>query len=126
MPDPDEAGRDQQGADKGAAHLDELRAEQEAAAVHAIGNHSADEREEEDREAAEDLVESEQEFGVGEGIDQPALRDDLHERPDTGRAGADPHEAEVAILKRFEDPAEHGDGAAAKPRIVSVPGRGFC
>ena len=39
--------------------------------------------------------------------DQPALRRDLHPRADAGRAGAHPHQAEVAVLKCFEDPADH-------------------
>ena len=61
----------------------------------------------------EHLVERQQERGVGERVDQPALRDDLHPGADAGRARADPHQAEVAILKSFEDPAKHSDRAAA-------------
>jgi hypothetical protein len=35
------------------------------------------------------------------------LRDDLHPGADAGGAGANPHQAEIAILKRFKDPANH-------------------
>jgi hypothetical protein len=42
---------------------------------------------------------------VAEAINQPALGHDLHPRADAGRARADPHQAEIAILKCFEDPA---------------------
>jgi hypothetical protein len=39
-------------------------------------------------------------------VNEPALRDDLHPSADTGRAGTDPHEAKIAILKCLEDPAD--------------------
>ena len=38
---------------------------------------------------------------------QPRLRDLLHPGADARRTSANPHEAEVAILKRLEDPSEH-------------------
>ena len=45
---------------------------------------------------------------------------DLHPRADAGGAGADPHQAEIAVLKCFEDPADHGwrlfGNSAACPR----------
>jgi hypothetical protein len=44
---------------------------------------------------------------VAQLVNQPGLRDDLHPRADGGHAGADPHEAEVAVLKRLENPSKH-------------------
>src|ERR1700739_4852787 len=42
-----------------------------------------------------------------EPVDQPALRDNLHPGADAGCAGAKPHQAKIAILKCFEDSADH-------------------
>ena len=58
-------------------------------------------------QAAEKGVQPEQEGGIGELEDEPALREDLHPGADTGGTGAYPHQAEIAILKCFEDPADH-------------------
>ena len=41
-----------------------------------------------------------------EAVDQPALGHDLHPGADAGSAGADPHQAEVAILEGFENSAQ--------------------
>src|SRR5947209_3656793 len=49
--------------------------------------------------------------------DQPALRHDLHPRADAGGARPHPHQAEVAVLKCFEDPAEHGWRPGSKSRM---------
>ena len=43
---------------------------------------------------------------MAQAIDEPALGDDLHPGADTGGAGADPHQAEIAILKCFENSAQ--------------------
>ena len=43
---------------------------------------------------------------MAQPVNQPALGDDLHPGADTGGAGADPHETEVAIGKRLEGPAK--------------------
>jgi hypothetical protein len=45
--------------------------------------------------------------------DQPALGEHLHPGADGGCARADPHEAEVAVLKCFENALQHGGQAAA-------------
>ena len=44
---------------------------------------------------------------MAEIVDQPRLRHDLHPAADAGSAGADPHEAEIAVLESFEDAVEH-------------------
>jgi hypothetical protein len=44
---------------------------------------------------------------MAEPVDQPALRHDLHPRADAGRAGAKPHQAEIAISKCLKDAADH-------------------
>jgi hypothetical protein len=50
------------------------------------------------------LIQRQQERGVAEPVDQPALGYDLHPGADAGGAGANPHQAEIAILKCFKDP----------------------
>ncbi len=94
----------------GREHLDILRAEQHAAALHAVRHHAAEQGEEEDRDAAEKLVEPQQEFGmVGKAPDQPTLRDNLHPRADGGGAGTDPHQTEIAVMEGLEDFANYGE-----------------
>ena len=87
----------------GAGHLHLLRAEQYPPPLDAVGHHAADQGKQEDGNAAQELIERQQKCGVAEAVDQPALRHDLHPRADAGRAGADPHQPEIAILKCFED-----------------------
>jgi hypothetical protein len=83
-----------------------LGAEENLAPLGAVGDHAANQGEQEDGNAAEKLVEGEQERGMAEAIDQPALGHDLHPGADAGHAGAEPHQAEIAIMKCFEDPAK--------------------
>ena len=53
---------------------------------------------------------------MAQPIDEPALRNDLHPRPNAGRARSDPHEAEVGIVKCLED--------SPKGRRLDLLGRG--
>src|SRR5438034_9132428 len=43
---------------------------------------------------------------MAQTVNEPSLRDDLHPGADTGGTGADPHQAEIAILKCFEYSAQ--------------------
>jgi hypothetical protein len=43
---------------------------------------------------------------MAQAVDEPALRHDLHPGADTRSTGAKPHQAEVAILKCFENSAK--------------------
>ena len=128
LPDADEMEGDEGGEQEGGAHLHALRDEQHLAALDAVGHHAADQGEQKDRDAAEEGIEAEQEGRVGELQNEPALGGNLHPGADAGGAGAYPHQAEVAILKSFEDPANHDwvlFGKANMPEgmnwIVAVP-----
>ena len=100
-------------------HLHILRAEQHIAAVEAVRQRAADQREQKDGDVAEKCVEPQQEcVMMAEVIDQPRLRHDLHPASDAGRAGANPHQAEIAVLECFEDPADHGERAAARRKWI--------
>ena len=81
--------------------------EQHLAALDAVGNHAADQGKQKNGDTAEEGIEAEQEGRVGKLEDEPALGGNLHPRANAGGAGAYPHQAEVAILKSFEDPANH-------------------
>jgi hypothetical protein len=59
-----------------------------------------------DGNAAEKLIERQQKRGVAEPIDEPALRNDLHPGANAGGAGANPHQAEITIMKCLEYPAK--------------------
>ena len=98
-----QTGGHQECQHRGARHLNVLRCQQHLAPLDSVGHHSADQGEEKNRNAAEKLIECQQECGVAKAIDQPALCDDLHPRADAGRTGSDPHQPEIAILKCFED-----------------------
>ena len=50
-----------------------------------------------------------------QAVNEPALRDDLHPCPDAGECRRNPHQAKVAILKSFKDPADHA-GVTMYPR----------
>jgi hypothetical protein len=60
-------------------------------------------KEQEDGNAAEKLVGREQAGGVAQAVNQPTLGYDLHPGADAGGAGAEPHQAEIAILESLED-----------------------
>ena len=107
VPDVHLASCHQDGEQSGGSHLHILGGEQNLPALHPIGHHATDQREQEDGNAAEKLIQRQQERGVAEPVDQPALRHDLHPGANAGGAGAKPHQAEIAILKCFKDPANH-------------------
>src|SRR5262249_48293568 len=91
------------------SHLHILRSEKDLASFDAIGDDATDQRKQEDRDAAEKLVQRQQESRVTEAVNQPALRHNLHPGTNAGSAGANPHQAEIAILKCLEDPADQSN-----------------
>ena len=95
-------------------HLDHLRNHQQFAAIHAVRDDAADQREQKDRNVAEKCVEPEQERRIRDFENEPVLRDLLHPRADARRAGAKPQQPEVAVLKCFESAAEQADGLLRK------------
>jgi len=44
-------------------------------------------------------IQAKVEWVFGEIVNQPALRELLHERADGGSASADPHQPEIAVLE---------------------------
>ncbi len=97
---------DQNRKDRRACHLHVLGGEQDLASLNPVGHHPADQREQENGDAAEKLVERQQERGMAQAIDEPALRHNLHPGADAGGAGAEPHQTEITIVKCFEDSVE--------------------
>ena len=89
-----------------ARHLHVLGNQENLPSLGAVGHHAADQREEEDGNAAEELIQRKQEGRMAQTIDEPALRHDLHPGADAGRAGTDPHQAEIPIMKCFKYPAK--------------------
>jgi len=74
-------------------HLHALRRDQRPAAIVAVREHAADEREQDDRQLLQKRVEAEEERRVGQRQHQPVLRDDLHPGADARGAGAEPLDA---------------------------------
>ena len=65
VPDVYQAGRHQNSEQPGASHLHILGAEQNLSALHAIGHHAADQREQKDGNATEKLIQRQQETRSG-------------------------------------------------------------
>ena len=74
----------------------------------AIGDDPADQREEQDRQLPEEIVEPEEERRLGQIEDQPGLRDLLHPVADRRGEGAEPQDAEVAVVKGGEGATDDG------------------
>jgi hypothetical protein len=62
-----------------------------------VRDHAAEDREQQDRQLPQEVVQPEEERGLRQVEDQPALRDLLHPGADGRRKGAGPDDAEVAI-----------------------------
>jgi hypothetical protein len=90
----------------GGRHLDVLRGEQDTPSFHAVGDYAADKRKQKNRDATQKLVQRKQKRRMTEPIHKPALRDNLHPRSDARSTRANPHEAEVTVLKCFENTPE--------------------
>jgi hypothetical protein len=110
VPDSNRIEVDERGQRKCRRHLDVLRRQQQLPSIAAIGNDPADHREEEDRQLAEERIESEKEGGRGTGDrqDEPVLRHLLHPGPDGGGESAEPENAEIAVGERRSDAAKRG------------------
>ena len=93
-----------------ACHLHKLGAEQNVAAIFTIGDHSTKQGEEKNRYLAAESIESQIDSGIGEAVDEPRLRHQLHPGADAGSAGSHPHETEVTVLKCPKDALEQALG----------------
>jgi len=63
----------------------------------AVGQHAADEREQDDGKLLQEGIEAEEKWRVRQRQNQSVLRDDLHPRADARGACAKPLHAEVAV-----------------------------
>ena len=99
-------------------HLDVLRSEQQLPAIVPIGDDAADEREEQDRQLAEEVVEPQVERGLRQLEDEPALRHLLHPRADGGGEGAEPEHPEIAIGECREGPVQKGGAKGRRRRWI--------
>ena len=105
------AAEDQRGQHEGAGGLDELRADQQPAPIVAIGDDAADQRQQQDRQLADEGVEAEPERRAADRQHQPVLRDLLHPRARRRQHVAAPEQAEVAGGERR---GESGEAAARR------------
>ena len=97
VPDLDDVQIHQHGERGRGRHLDVLRREQRLAPVVAIGEHAADEREEDDRELLQERVEAQVKRRSGQRQHEPVLRDDLHPGADRRAARPNPLDPEIPI-----------------------------
>ena len=93
-------------SDERRRHLHVLRCEQQPPAVVAIGDDAAEQREQQDGQLAEEVVEAEVEGRLGQVEDEPALRHLLHPGADRRGERAEPEDPEVPVDKRRERAAE--------------------
>src|SRR5690606_22614176 len=87
-------------------HLDDLRGDEQLAAVHAVGGDAAEQGEQQDRRIVEKNGQTEQEGIVGQLIDEPALGDLLNERAGGRGKRPRPHQPEIAVVESLEGAAE--------------------
>ena len=83
---------------------------------------AADEREQQDRQLPEEIVEPKEERGLGEVEDEPALRDLLHPRADGRRERAEPEHAEIPVGEGGERALQEGlreQGTASRSRSAA-------
>ena len=104
------AAEHERGEHEGAGRLHELRADEQPAPVVPIRDHAADQRQQQDRQLADEGVEAEPERRSADRQDQPVLRDLLHPRPRRGQHVAAPEQPEVAGGER------RGEAREAAPR----------
>ncbi len=104
------AAEHERGEHEGAGRLHELRADEQPAPVVPIRDHAADQRQQQDRQLADEGVEAEPERRSADRQDQPVLRDLLHPRPRRGQHVAAPEQPEVAGGER------RGEAGEAAPR----------
>ena len=95
-------------------HLDELRADEQPLPIVAVGDDAAEEREEEDRQLSQEVVEPEIERRLGEVEHEPALRDFLHPGADGRGEGAEPQHPEIAVRERGEGALEDGRAQSSR------------
>ena len=81
-----------------------------SSAVEAVGEDSAEKREEHDGKLAEEKIEAEVEGIFGQVVDEPALRELLDEGADGGDTGAQPHDPEISVAEGSKYPGEKGRG----------------
>jgi hypothetical protein len=127
VPDLDDVEVHQHRQRRRGAHLDVLRGQERAAAIVAIGEDAADQREEDDRQLLEEGVQPEEERTIGVGRQrhhQPVLRDDLHPGADARRAGANPLDAKIAIGEGGERAPHRSCANRGGRRQRGVAGRG--
>ena len=118
VPDPHDVPVDQAGQGEGGGHLDPLRHQQQPAPVAAVGHDAADQREQHDRQLAEEGVEPQEERRFGERQNEPGLGDALHPGADAGGEGAEPQDAEIPVGERGRQAPEGPAGRGRRDRRV--------
>ena len=112
-------GEHEQREREGGGHLHVLRSEQQLPAIVPIGDDAADEREEQDRQLAEEVVEPEVEASdLRELEDEPALRDLLHPGADRRGERPEPEHREIAVGERGERALQESRAKGGRRRRV--------
>ena len=121
MPDPDVVRPDERRQDEREGPLRDLRAHHDFLPRHPVGHDAAEEGEEKHRSRGQEAVDAEEERGAGQRVDEPRLRQHLHEGADGGGDGAEPEETEVAVAEGAEGAGETplGDGLGHGARVYT-------
>ena len=96
---------DERGERDGDDHLDDLHDDQEAHPVEAVGEQSADQREQQHRPELDEDQQPDEGGRFGAVVDVRGEREVLHPRADERQRHADEHDAEVAVRERGPDRA---------------------
>ena len=92
------------------------------AAAFAVGNDTAEKRKQKNWDLPAERVEPEINGRVGQPVDEPGLRHQLHPGADAGCAGTHPHQAEIAVFKRPKDPVQQQGSVWLTAALVSGQG----
>ena len=94
MPDLDRVGDRERADCRGGQQGDEVVDEEQVAPVNAVGEHAHRDRTGGEREPEQALDEAQQQRGVGELDDEPALGRELHHQPQRDEEVAQPEQPE--------------------------------
>jgi hypothetical protein len=96
-------GDEQRRQYKGTGHLNVLRIEQHLPPVQAVSEDATDKRKENDGKLPEEEIQAQVKGIFSEIVDNPALRELLHECADRRNARTQPHDSEITVSKGSED-----------------------
>ncbi len=102
MPEDDEFKKNREPINKRLRHRQGLSDNEKPSSIHPIRNNASNRAEKQPRDRIEEADQAQEERGMGQVPDKPALGDVLHEVPCVGKDGAQKQQAEIAVPEGAE------------------------